>query len=97
MCQKDGDREKFTFNMLMKNDHTFSLPDISHISQRSVTMGYSNALNNKKQEKNPTFLFTQKPCSTSNIVHFQEHRTNNEVQAGAPATPAFSLKLATVF
>lgn len=32
MYQKDGDREKYTFNMLMKND-TFSLPEISQISQ----------------------------------------------------------------
>lgn len=96
MYQKDGDREKFTFNMLMKNDDTFSLPETSQISQRPITMGYSSALNNKYfllpiKKKKSTFLLMQKPCSTSNILHFQEHRTNNQVQAGAPVTSTFPL------
>lgn len=39
MYQKDGDKEKFTFNMLMKNDDTFSLPEISQISQQPYNYG----------------------------------------------------------
>ena len=36
-----------------------------------------------------------KPCSTSNTLCFQEHRTKHQVQAGAPVAPTFSLKLAS--